>query len=102
MDDAVDATIQLMQVPPEKITNRTAYTIQGFTMSPQQLVASIQSQYCNELTVEYEVSEVVQRILGSIPSSFDTSESTKDWGFDPKKKTVDDAVKAGLEVLLKS
>jgi nucleoside-diphosphate-sugar epimerase len=44
MDDAIQATLQLMDAPKEKITIRTSYNIAGLSFSPAEIYQSILSK----------------------------------------------------------
>ena len=46
-DDAIDATLNLMQAPSEKISIRTSYNIQGMTFNPKQIASEIKKNLPN-------------------------------------------------------
>ncbi|WP_334056265.1 NAD-dependent epimerase/dehydratase family protein [Polaribacter sp. P097] len=91
MNDAVDATIQLMQAKPEDVKIRTAYNLSAIDFTPQEIAEEIKKHIPN-----FEISynpDFRQAIADSWPSSIDDSEARKDWNwkhnFDLKSMTED-------------
>jgi nucleoside-diphosphate-sugar epimerase len=82
MDDAIQATLQLMDAPKEKITIRTSYNIAGLSFSPAEIYQSIVKHYSN-FEIEYQ-SDFRQAIADSWPNSIDDSKANVDWGWKPK------------------
>ena len=82
MDDAIQATLQLMDAPKEKITIRTSYNIAGLSFSPVEIYQSIVKHYSN-FEIEYQ-SDFRQAIADSWPNSIDDSKAKVDWGWKPK------------------
>jgi len=82
MDDAINATLQLMEAPKEKITIRTSYNISGLSFSPAEIYQSIVKHYPN-FEIEYQ-SDFRQAIADSWPNSIDDSKARADWGWNPK------------------
>jgi nucleoside-diphosphate-sugar epimerase len=82
MDDAIQATLQLMDAPKEKITIRTSYNIAGLSFSPAEIYQSIVKHYSN-FEIEYQ-SDFRQAIADSWPNSIDDSKAKVDWGWKPK------------------
>jgi nucleoside-diphosphate-sugar epimerase len=91
MSDAVKATIELMNVPAEKITVRTSYNVSAISFTPEEIAASIQAQI-SDFNVVYE-PDYRQEIASSWPDSIDDTEARRDWNwkpaFDLKKMTAD-------------
>jgi nucleoside-diphosphate-sugar epimerase len=79
MDDAIRATIELMQAPAEKIKIRSAYNLAGSSFTPAELATSIQ-KHLPEFTIAYE-PDFRQAIADSWPNSIDDSSAQKDWGW---------------------
>jgi nucleoside-diphosphate-sugar epimerase len=79
MDDAIRATIELMQAPAEKIKIRSAYNLAGSSFTPAELTTSIQ-KHLPEFTIAYE-PDFRQAIADSWPNSIDDSSAQKDWGW---------------------
>ncbi|MEC5395499.1 NAD-dependent epimerase/dehydratase family protein [Bergeyella sp. RCAD1439] len=78
MDDAINATIQLMEAPKEKLTVRTSYNLGGMSFTPAELAAEIRKEI-PEFEVNYE-PDFRQAIADSWPASIDDSVARNDWG----------------------
>ena len=94
MDDAIRATIELMEVPSEKITVRTSYNLAGMSFTPQQLAKSIQKIY-PEFQITYQ-PDFRQKIADSWPMSIDDSEAKNDLNWKPQynlEAMVDDMIR---------
>lgn len=89
MDDAIKATLDLMEAPPENIKVRSSYNISAMSFCPSALAEEIQKQIPG-FSVSYE-PDFRQAIADSWPKSIDDSAARKDWGwqhaFDLKKMT---------------
>jgi len=81
MDDAIRATIELMQAPKEKIKTRTSYNIAGMSFSPKEIASAIKEVY-PDFKIEYK-PDFRQKIAESWPMSIDDSEAKKDWNWKP-------------------
>jgi len=79
MDDAIRATIELMQAPAEQIKIRSAYNLAGSSFTPAELATSIQ-KYLPDFRISYE-PDFRQAIADSWPNSIDDSYAQKDWGW---------------------
>ncbi len=79
MDDAIRATIELMDAPKEKITVRTSYNLASMSFTPKELVKSIQKYYPN-FKITYQ-PDSRQNIANSWPKSIDDSKARVDWGW---------------------
>ncbi len=82
MEDAIEATLALMEAQADKVKIRTAYNLGGLSFSPQQLSIEIQ-KHIPDFTIEYK-PDFRQKIADSWPNSIDDSEFRKDIGFTPK------------------
>jgi threonine 3-dehydrogenase len=82
MDDAIRASIELMDAPAEKINIRTSYNLSGMSFSPDELSESIQHFY-PKFKVTYN-PDFRQQIAETWPISIDDSSARKDWGWKPK------------------
>lgn len=80
MDDAINATIQLMQ--SDNISKYISYNIAAMSFSPEELARSIQ-KYMTDFTINYK-PDSRQDIANSWPESIDDSQATKDWGWQAK------------------
>ena len=94
MDDAIRATIELMQAPAEKINIRSAYNIAGSSFTPAELATSIQ-KHLPQFTISYE-PDFRQAIADSWPNSINDSYAQKEWGWKAKFDT-DTMVKEMLD-----
>ena len=79
MDDAIKATIQIMQVPIDQIKIRSSYNIAAMSFTPKQIGEEIQKQYPN-FELGYE-PDFRQKIADSWPASIDDSSARQDWGW---------------------
>src|SRR6056297_1536455 len=89
MDDAVNATIQLMEAPEEDIKVRSSYNLGGISFTAKELEGEIQ-KYIPELEVTYK-PDFRQKIAESWPRRISDEAAQKDWGwkdeFDLEKMT---------------
>ena len=79
MDDAIKATIQIMQVPIEQIKIRSSYNLAAMSFTPKQIGEEIQKQYPN-FELSYK-SDFRQKIADSWPASIDDTSARQDWGW---------------------
>ncbi|GIV26644.1 MAG: L-threonine 3-dehydrogenase [Bacteroidia bacterium] len=79
IEDAVRATIELMQAPAEKISIRSSYNLAAISFTPDQLAQKIK-QYIPEFKIDYQI-DFRQSIADSWPQSIDDSYARKDWGW---------------------
>lgn len=79
MDDAIRATIQIMQAPASQIKQRSSYNLGGVSFTPQQLAEEIK-KHIPTFKISYE-PDFRQAIADSWPNSVDDSVATKDWGW---------------------
>ena len=91
MDDAVNATIQLMQAKSEDIKIRNSYNLAAMDFTPKEVAKAIK-QYIPNFKITYK-SDFRQEIADSWPSSIDDSKARSDWGwqhqFDLESMTKD-------------
>lgn len=81
MDDAIRATIELMEAPCNTIKSRTSYNIASMSFNPEELKAAISQQFPNFKMV-YK-PDFRQDIADSWPNSIDDTEARADWGWIP-------------------
>jgi nucleoside-diphosphate-sugar epimerase len=90
MDDAVRATLEIMDAPQEKISIRTSYNLSAISFSAEELANEINKHL--PIAVTYSPDHR-QRIADSWPRSIDDSAARADWGwnheFDLPKMTVE-------------
>lgn len=82
MEDAIRATIELMQAPSEKIKIRSSYNLSGISFSPKQIAAEI-VKHIPDFKITYK-PDFRQAIADSWPKSIDDSFARKDWGWQEK------------------
>lgn len=82
MDDAIEATLQLMHAPKESLSVRTSYNLGGLSFTPAELTAEIK-KHIPEFEISYE-PDFRQKIADSWPASIDDSVAKKDWGLNYK------------------
>lgn len=77
MDDAIKATIQIMQAPKEQIKIRSSYNLSAISFTPKEIAAEIK-KHIPEFTITYN-PDFRQKIADSWPSSIDDSRAREDW-----------------------
>lgn len=82
MEDAIRATIEIMQAPAEKIKIRGSYNLSGISFSPKDIAAEIK-KHIPDFTITYN-PDFRQAIADSWPKSINDSEARKDWGWQEK------------------
>jgi len=79
MDDAIKATISIMQAPDEAVKIRSSYNLSAMSFTPATIAAEIQKHYPN-FTIDYE-PDFRQKIANSWPASIDDSCARQDWNW---------------------
>lgn len=82
MEDAIRATIELMEAPKENITVRTSYNLAGTSFSPRDVESEIKC-FFPDFKVKYE-PDFRQKIAEKWPKSIDDSSAQRDWGWKPE------------------
>jgi len=82
MDDAVNATIELMQAKSEDVKIRNGYNLAAIDFTPKEIAAEIK-KYIPDFKISYK-TDFRQKIADSWPSSIDDSQARKDWGWQHK------------------
>ena len=101
MEDALDATIKLMEAPSENISVRTSYNLGGMSFTPEELAEEIK-KIIPDFEISYE-PDFRQKIAESWPKSIDDSVAKRDWGLNYKfgiKEMSEDMIK-NLSIKLK-
>jgi nucleoside-diphosphate-sugar epimerase len=80
MDDAIKATINLMQAPKEKISIRTSYNLTAMSFSAKQLSEEV-SKLIDNFNCTFKPDHR-QNIANSWPKIIDDSFARKDWGWE--------------------
>ena len=79
MDDAVKATLDLMEAPTEKVRVRSSYNIAAMSFCPSEIAREI-SRHIPDFEITYK-PDFRQSIADSWPQSIDDSPARKDWGW---------------------
>lgn len=94
MDDAIRATIELMQASPEQVKIRTSYNIAGCSFAPEDVTEAIQ-QYYPHFQTSYS-PDYRQSIADLWPKRIDDNRAREDWQWQPKydlKLMTEDMIK---------
>ncbi|MEQ8580327.1 MAG: NAD-dependent epimerase/dehydratase family protein [Marinoscillum sp.] len=81
MDDAVKATIDLMQADPAALKVRSSYNISGMSFSPSMIYQEISKRY-PDFQIEYN-PDFRQQIADSWPDSIADDQAREDWNWSP-------------------
>jgi nucleoside-diphosphate-sugar epimerase len=79
MDDAIRATVEIMQAPSENVKIRSSYNLAGVSFTPKEITAEIQ-KHIPEFTITYN-PDFRQKIADSWPGSIDDSSARSDWSW---------------------
>ncbi len=82
MDDAITATLRIMDAPAEKIKIRTSYNLAAISFSPQEILEEIKKHI-----PEFEYSfkpDFRQEIAESWPQTIDDQDARTDWEWNHK------------------
>lgn len=82
MDDAIRATLNLMEADAENLSVRSSYNLGSMSFTPEDIADSIKN-HIPEFKISYE-SDFRQQIADSWPSSIDDSQALKDWNWKPE------------------
>lgn len=82
MDDAIRATLELMETSADNLSIRTSYNLAGMSFSPKEIATSIQKEM-PDFKVEY-APDFRQQIADSWPESIDDTAARNDWNWQPK------------------
>lgn len=80
MDDAVRATIQLMDAPAENLTIRSSYNLAGISFTPAEIAEEVKKILPN-FEMSYANGDPRQAIADSWPKSIDDQYAVKDWNW---------------------
>jgi len=94
MEDAIRATIELMEAPKENVKIRSSYNLAGISFTPKQLGNAIANQK-DGFTMQY-APDFRQAIADSWPKSIDDTSAQNDWGW-KMKYDLTEMVKTMLE-----
>lgn len=81
MEDAIRATINLMEAPAEQVKIRSSYNVAGISFNPEEIAASIRKHIPN-FSISYK-PDFRQAIADSWPQSINDAEARAHWGWKP-------------------
>tara|TARA_B100000579_G_scaffold307138_1_gene256904 strand:+ start:4793 stop:5782 length:990 start_codon:yes stop_codon:yes gene_type:complete len=81
MNDAIKATINIMDVPFEKIKIRTSYNLSSLHFSPKELEEEIRKHVC-DFKIKY-IPDERDELAQDWPQSIDDTYARRDWGWEP-------------------
>lgn len=91
MPDAINATVNLMHAPSEKLSQRYGYNISGMSFSPKEIAAEIK-KHIPDFEIIYKPDHR-QQIADTWPHSIDDTFARMEWGwkaeYDLEKMTAD-------------
>ncbi len=97
MEDAIRATLQLMEANPDQLTVRSSYNLSAMSFTPAEIANSIK-EHLPEFKIDYD-PDFRQAIAASWPESIDDSQAQADWGwkaeYDLKKTSSEMLVQLG-------
>ena len=79
MDDAVKATIDLMEAPSEQIKIRSSYNLTAMSFTPAEIAEEIKKHY-PDFRINYAL-DFRQKIADGWPGSIDDYHARTDWGW---------------------
>ena len=82
MPDAIKAAVDLMCVPPEKISVRNSYNISAIDFTPAQLYLEI-CKHIDDFHIKFS-PDYRQEIAASWPQSLDDGQARADWEWQPE------------------
>lgn len=82
MEDAIRATVEIMQAPSESIKIRSSYNLSGVSFTPTEIAAEIK-KYIPSFSISYK-PDFRQKIADSWPASIDDSFARNDWNWKHK------------------
>jgi len=79
IDDAIRATLTIMEAPAEQVKVRSSYNLAGLSFNPKEITESIRKRI-----PDFEISyapDFRQEIADSWPQSINDADAQKDWGW---------------------
>ena len=102
MEDAINATISIMEAPSEQISIRSSYNLGGISFTPKEIAAGIQ-KHIPEFSIAYE-PDFRQAIADSWPNSINDEAAKQhwDWNHTFQLEDIISAMLAGINQELKA
>ncbi len=94
MDDAIRATLNIMEAPSDVIKQRSSYNLSAMSFTPAEITESIQ-KLIPEFKIDY-APDFRQEIANSWPNSIDDSQAQEDWNWSAEfdlQKTTEEMLK---------
>lgn len=82
MEDAIRATIELMDAPIENVKTRSSYNISGMSFSPKEIAQSIQN-HISDFEINYSI-DYRNKIAETWPDSISDSNAREDWNWEAR------------------
>jgi threonine 3-dehydrogenase len=82
VEDAIRATLELMDAPASKISIRSSYNLSGMSFTPNEIFIEIK-KHLPQFKINYK-PDFRQEIAQSWPESLDDTQARKDWGWKPR------------------
>jgi nucleoside-diphosphate-sugar epimerase len=82
MDDAIRATVEIMQAPSEAVKIRSSYNLSGVSFTPAEIATEIKKRI-PDFTITYK-PDFRQKIADSWPASIDDSSAREHWNWKRK------------------
>jgi len=82
MDDAIRATLQIMETESDNIKVHSSYNLAAMSFTPKQIATSIQ-EHLPRFKIKYQ-PDFRQAIADSWPGSINDSKAQLDWGWKPE------------------
>ncbi|TNE53956.1 MAG: NAD-dependent epimerase/dehydratase family protein [Bacteroidetes bacterium] len=79
MDDAIRATLELMDADADKLKVRSSYNLSGLSFTPEEIAREIK-KHLPDFQITY-VPDFRQKIADSWPASIDDSAAREEWGW---------------------
>lgn len=79
MDDAIKATVQIMQAPQDQIKIRSSYNLSAMSFTPKEIALEIKKHF-PDFELNY-APDFRQKIADSWPASIDDSCAREDWNW---------------------
>ena len=79
MDDAIKATVSIMQADADKVKIRSSYNLSAMSFTPKEIAEEIKKHF-PDFTIDY-APDFRQKIADSWPASIDDSAARQDWGW---------------------
>lgn len=82
MEDAIRATIELMDAPIENVKIRSSYNISGMSFSPKEIAQSIQN-HISDFKINYSI-DYRNKIAETWPDSISDCNAREDWDWEAR------------------